>query len=67
MCERAGASGAAGAAAPAASISPAPALYPHSQPLQIGCFALLAVELIAGKGILELVGVTTGKGLGFEF
>lgn len=30
---------------------------------QIGFFSLLAVEAIAGKGILELVGVTVGKGL----
>jgi hypothetical protein len=35
--------------------------------LQLGFFALLAVEGIAGKGILELIGLTTGNGLGFEF
>lgn len=33
---------------------------------QIGFFALLAVEAIANKGLLELLGVTVGQGLGFE-
>lgn len=36
-------------------------------PLQIGFVALLLVELVAGKGILNLLGVTVGQGLGFEF
>ena len=35
--------------------------------LQIGFFALLIVELVAHKGLLELVGIRTGAGLGFEF
>lgn len=41
--------------------------YPLALLLQIGFFALLAVEALAGKGILNLIGITTGKGLGFEF
>ena len=32
----------------------------------MGFFALLALEGIANKGILELVGLQVGKGLGFE-
>lgn len=32
----------------------------------IGFFALLAVEAIAHKGILELAGLKIGGGLGFE-
>ena len=35
----------------------------NSRAAMIGFFALLAVEAIAGKGLLELVGVTVGKGL----
>lgn len=35
-------------------------------PLQIGFFALLLVELVAGQGLLDLLGFTTGNGLGFE-
>jgi hypothetical protein len=31
--------------------------------LQIGFFALLILEAVAGQGILNLVGVTTGQGL----
>jgi hypothetical protein len=31
--------------------------------LQIGFFALLLVEGIFNKGILEMVGITVGKGL----
>jgi hypothetical protein len=34
---------------------------------QIGFFALLLLELVAGQGILDLVGINTGNGLGFEF
>lgn len=34
--------------------------------LQIGFFALLLVELVANKGILDLAGFATGNGLGFE-
>lgn len=47
---------------------------PHDQspvrcrlPVQIGFVSLLLLELIAGQGILNLLGVTVGKGLGFEF
>lgn len=40
---------------------------PPTRPLQIGFFALLLVELVAGKGLLELLNVTVGQGLGFEF
>lgn len=32
----------------------------------IGFFALLIVESVAGKGLLELAGATVGQGLGFE-
>ncbi len=35
--------------------------------VQIGFFALLAVEFAAHRGLLELVGIRTGSGLGFEF
>lgn len=35
--------------------------------MQIGFVSLLLLELIAGQGILNLLGVTVGKGLGFEF
>ncbi len=38
----------------------------NSRAAMIGFFALLAVEGIFGKGLLELVGITTGQGLGFE-
>ena len=34
---------------------------------QIGFFALIALEAIAGKGIFQLLGISTGNGLGFEF
>lgn len=40
---------------------------PPHPPLQLGFFALLLLELVAGKGILDLIGLTTGNGLGFEF
>src|SRR5690349_10545158 len=32
----------------------------------IGFFALLLVEGVTGKGLLELIGLQVGKGLGFE-
>ncbi|PNH05565.1 hypothetical protein TSOC_008160 [Tetrabaena socialis] len=38
----------------------------NSRAAMIGFFALLAVEGIFGKGLLELLGMTTGNGLGFE-
>ena len=48
---------------------PAPPPFPpkmhHSA--QIGFFALIALEAIAGKGIFQLLGISTGNGLGFEF
>jgi hypothetical protein len=34
---------------------------------QIGFFAILAVEALANKGLLEMLGVGTGSGLPFEF
>ncbi|EFN51016.1 hypothetical protein CHLNCDRAFT_28458, partial [Chlorella variabilis] len=39
----------------------------NSRAAMLGFFLLLAIEGIAGKGILELAGITTGNGLGFEF
>lgn len=39
----------------------------NSRAAMIGFFALLAVEAIAGKGLLELMGLTIGNGLPFEF
>ncbi|CEF98240.1 Chlorophyll a/b binding protein domain [Ostreococcus tauri] len=33
----------------------------------VGWWALLLVEAVAGKGILELAGVTVGKGINFTF
>lgn len=39
----------------------------NSRAAMIGFVALLLVELVAGKGILNLLGVTVGQGLGFEF
>jgi hypothetical protein len=35
----------------------------NSRAAMIGFFALLLVEGIFGKGLLELIGVTVGKGL----
>jgi hypothetical protein len=35
--------------------------------LQIGFFSLLALELIANRGILDMMGVATGKGLSIGF
>ncbi|KAL4431306.1 hypothetical protein ABPG75_006562 [Micractinium tetrahymenae] len=39
----------------------------NSRAAMIGFFALLLVELVAGQGLLDLLGFTTGNGLGFEF
>lgn len=39
----------------------------NSRAAMLGFFALLLLELVAGKGILDLIGLTTGNGLGFEF
>lgn len=33
----------------------------------LGFFGILAVEAIAGKGIFEMVGLSTGNGLPFDF
>merc|ERR1719394_1708445 len=38
----------------------------NSRASMIGFFALLALEGIAHKGILELMGINIGNGLGFE-
>lgn len=35
----------------------------NSRAAMIGFFSLLLVEAVAGKGLLELIGVTVGKGL----
>lgn len=35
--------------------------------LQIGFFSLILVEAITNKGLLELMGVTVGKGLNIGF
>ena len=34
--------------------------------MQIGFFALIFVEAITGKGFLQLLGITVGRGIGFE-
>merc|ERR1712176_803550 len=39
----------------------------NSRAAMVGFFSLLFVELIAGKGLLELLGFNVGNGLGFEF
>ena len=33
----------------------------------MGFFGILLVELVAGKGIFEMVGINVGNGLGFSF
>ena len=33
----------------------------------VGWWSLLLVELVAGKGLLELMGFTVGKGINFTF
>ncbi len=38
----------------------------NSRAAMIGFFALLALEGVTGKGILELIGLQVGKGLGFQ-
>ena len=35
--------------------------------LQIGFFALIALEAITHRGMLEMMGLTIGNGLPFEF
>jgi len=39
----------------------------NSRAAMVGFFSLLFVELIFGKGLLELLGFNVGNGLGFEF
>lgn len=39
----------------------------NSRFAMMGFFALLAVEAIANKGLLELMDIKVGNGLGFEF
>jgi hypothetical protein len=38
----------------------------NSRACMIGFFALLLVEAVSGRGLLELMGFTIGSGLGFE-
>lgn len=38
----------------------------NSRACMIGFFALLLVEAVTGTGLLDLMGFTTGSGLGFE-
>lgn len=33
---------------------------------QIGFFALILVEVITGQGFLQTLGITVGRGIGFE-
>ena len=47
-----------------------PCRSPHGSlfvAVQLGFFGILLVEALAGKGVFELVGVSVGNGLGFEF
>ena len=39
----------------------------NSRASMFGFMSLLLVELVARKGLLELVGLNVGNGLGFEF
>ena len=39
----------------------------NSRAAMIGFFSLLALEAIAGKGILELLGLTIGNGINIGF
>lgn len=38
----------------------------NSRACMIGFFALILVEAISGKGFLQLLGITVGRGIGFE-
>ena len=40
---------------------------PQKNQPQMGFFGILLVELVAGKGIFEMVGINVGNGLGFSF
>ncbi|CAL8464566.1 g4101 [Coccomyxa elongata] len=39
----------------------------NSRAAMLGFFGILLVEALAGKGIFEMVGISVGNGLGFEF
>lgn len=39
----------------------------NSRASMVGWWSLLLVELIAGKGLLEIMGFTVGKGINFTF
>jgi|TARA_B100001741_G_scaffold206908_1_gene171028 hypothetical protein len=39
----------------------------NSRASMIGWWSLLFVELVAGKGLLEMLGFTVGKGINFTF
>lgn len=39
----------------------------NSRACMLGFFALILVEQLAGRGLLDMLGFTTGNGLGFEF
>ena len=39
----------------------------NSRAAMIGFFALILLEAVAGKGILELLGVETGNGIDIGF
>ena len=39
----------------------------NSRASMVGWWSLLLVELVAGKGLLELMGYTVGKGINFTF
>ena len=39
----------------------------NSRASMIGWWSLLLVEVVAGKGFLEIIGFTVGKGINFSF
>ena len=39
----------------------------NSRASMVGWWSLLLVELVAGKGLLEIFGFTVGKGINFTF
>lgn len=39
----------------------------NSRASMVGWWSLLLVELVAGKGLLEIMGYTVGKGINFTF
>ena len=39
----------------------------NSRASMVGWWSLLLVELVAGKGLLEIMGFTVGKGINFTF